>query len=604
MTAAIAHRGPDDGGTWFDPDAGIALGHRRLSILDLSVLGHQPMHSADGRWVIIFNGEIYNFRELRDELEAAGDRFRGHSDTEVMLAAFSRWGLAPAARRMAGMFAFAAWDRGERRLHLVRDRFGEKPLYYGWMGGCFLFGSELKALKAHPRFRGEVDRGALALYTRHNYIPAPLSIYRDIHKLLPGHIATVHPDGEVALAPYWELAEAVAEGIRNPLDGPDDRLVDAVESRLRATIREEMVADVPLGALLSGGIDSTAVVALMQEESRRPVHTFTIGFHEQGFNEAEHAKAVARHLGTDHTELYLTPKQALDVVPRLPAMYDEPFADSSQIPTFLVSQLARGHVTVALTGDGGDEMFGGYGRYAETRRVWRRHARVPGGVRKVTGAVLRPIAAATGRLELTSQVLQLNSPLEAYELLMSAWTRPDHLVIDGQEPPHRRLGALDVPRALALEQQLMFLDSGNYLPDDVLVKVDRASMAVSLETRAPLLDHRLAELAWRLPFHAKVRGNTTKWVLREIVHRHVPRELVDRPKAGFSVPVGAWVRGPLRDWARSLTQPARLKAQGYFDPVTVGRLVAAVERGPRGRESRLWLILMFQAWLEAEGGTS
>ncbi len=600
MTTAIAHRGPDDTGAWLDPDAGVALGHRRLSILDLSPEGHQPMRSNSGRYVMVFNGEIYNFAGLRQELEAREHRFRGHSDTEVMLAAFEDWGLLEATRRMAGQFAFAVWDRETRTLHLARDRFGEKPLYCGWSGGVFLFGSELKALRAHPALQADIDRDALALYARHNSIPAPFTIYKGITKLLPGHVATIRPDGQVSLAAYWSLADAVAAGQRAPLVGTDDELVTAVETRLRETIGEEMVADVPLGALLSGGIDSTAVVALMQRQSSRPVLTFTIGFHEPGFNEAEHAKAVAAHLGTDHTELYVTPEEARQVIPRLPAMYDEPFADASQIPTFLVSELARRHVTVALSGDGGDEIFGGYARYAEGRNAWERLSRVPSGLRAAAGAALQPVAERTGRLRLTSRLLQQGTAIGLYEQLMSQWNDPAKLVRGGTEPSWRRLPEAALPEGLSLTEQFMYLDSLNYLPDDVLVKVDRASMAVSLETRAPMLDHRVAELAWRLPFTARVRDGVTKWVLREIVYRHVPRDLVDRPKRGFSVPVGAWVRGPLREWARSLTDRRRIEQEGFFSATAVQRLHDRVERGTEPRVAQLWVVLMFQAWLEAQ----
>ena len=599
MTNAVAHRGPDDTGAWLDPEAGVALGHRRLSILDLSVEGHQPMRSRDGRYLIVFNGEIYNFAELRRDLEAQGHAFRGHSDTEVMLAAFVAWGVVPAVQRMAGQFAFALWDRQAHLLHLVRDRFGEKPLYYGRVGQTLLFGSELKALRAHPDFSAEIDRDALALYARHNYVPAPFSIYRGISKLLPGHIATVNVAGDIAVEPYWQLADAVAAGQRDPLRGSDAELVSAMECRLSATIGEEMVADVPLGALLSGGIDSTAVVALMQQQSRRPVLTFTIGFDEKGFNEAEHAKAVATHLGTEHNELYLRADQARDVVPLLPAMFDEPFADSSQIPTFLVSRMARRHVTVALSGDGGDEMFAGYGRYAQARDLWKNTSRIPGALRSAAGAMLAPVAAGTGRFEVTSQLLRQPSALHAYELLVSQWSRPSRLVLGGTEPRSRRLPSAQLPKGLRFVEQMMFLDSLNYLPDDIMVKVDRASMAVSLETRAPMLDHRVAELAWRLPFDTKVRGEVTKWVLRQIVYRHVPRELVDRPKSGFAVPLAEWIRGPLREWARALTEPKRLAREGYLDPAVVNRLHDRVEAGQQHRVPQLWVVLMFQAWLTA-----
>ena len=597
MTDALAHRGPDDAGAWVDPEAGVALGHRRLSILDLSALGHQPMGSDDGRYQMVFNGEIYNFAELRRDLEARGHVFRGHSDTEVMLAAFVAWGIVPSVQRMAGMFVFALWDRHARLLHLARDRFGEKPLYFGRAGRTLLFGSELKALRAHPDFVADVDRDALALYARHNYIPAPLSIYRGIGKLRPGHIATINEAGAVAVEPYWQLAEAVAEGRRSQLTGTDEELVSAMEARLSTVIGEEMVADVPLGALLSGGIDSTAVVALMQKQSRRPVLTFTIGFDEAGFNEAEHAKAVARHLGTEHNELYLRADQARDVIPLLPAIYDEPFADASQIPTYLVSHMARQHVTVALSGDGGDEMFGGYSRYAQARELWGSTSRIPGALRSLAGAALAPVAAQTGRFEITSQLLRQPTDLAAYELLMSQWSRPSRLVLGGTEVAELKLANIRLPHGLGFVEQMMYADSLNYLPDDIMVKVDRAAMAVSLETRAPLLDHRVAELAWRLPFHAKVRGEVTKWVLREIVYRHVPRALVDRPKSGFAVPLADWIRGPLRDWARALTDPSLLRRQGFLDAAVVNQLHARVEAGQQHRVHQLWVVLMFQAWL-------
>ena len=597
MTDAVAHRGPDDAGAWLDPEAGVALGHRRLSILDLSIEGHQPMQSHDGRYQMVFNGEIYNFADIRRDLEERGHTFRGHSDTEVMLQAFVVWGVEPSVRRLAGMFAFALWDREKRLLHLVRDRLGEKPLYYGRVGPTLFFGSELKALCAHPGFSAEIDRDALALYARHNYVPAPLTIYRGISKLEPGHIATINAAGDVSAVAYWRLADAVEAGQRDPLTGSDDELVSAVEQRLASTIAEEMVADVPLGALLSGGIDSTVVVALMQRHSSRPVHTFTIGFDQAGFNEAVHAKAVARHLGTAHEELYLRADQARDVIPLLPTMYDEPFADASQIPTFLVSQMARRHVTVALSGDGGDEMFGGYARYAQARKLWDKASRVPASLRSLAGAALSPVASRTGRFDVTSQLLQQHTPLAAYELLVSQWNRPSRLVLGGTESAALKLSAARVPAGLGYVEQMMYLDSLNYLPDDIMVKVDRASMAVSLETRAPMLDHRVVELAWRLPFNTKVRGGVTKWVLKEIVYRHVPRELVDRPKSGFAVPLADWIRGPLRGWARDLTNPERLAREGYFDPGVVNRLHDRVEAGQAHRVHQLWVVLMFQAWL-------
>jgi asparagine synthase (glutamine-hydrolysing) len=622
MALAVRHRGPDDMGTWCDGDAGIAFGHRRLSILDLSPLGHQPMLSANGRWVLAFNGEIYNCAELRTPLERAGVRFRGHSDTEILLEGIACWGLEATLQRAVGMFAIAAWNRESRTLHLARDRFGEKPLYYGWMGGTFLFASELKSMRVHPAWRGNVDRGALALYLRHNCVPAPFSIYEGIRKLLPGHVATLGGPGEPAIAPYWSLEDAVAAGARDPLQGSDDELVALTEERLRRTIAEQMVADVPLGALLSGGIDSTLVVALMQAQSARSIRTFTIGFHEAGFNEAEHAMAVARHLGTEHTELYVTPQQALDVIPRLPTLYDEPFGDSSQVPTFLVAQLARQHVTVALSGDGGDEMFGGYSRYFLGERIWRRMSGVPRALRQAGAAAIRSLPPpawqrvfdvvqsaipprhrvphAGDRMHKLAGVFQAESGLEMYRLLVSHWHQPDALVVDGTEPESRHAVVARRLAGATLIERMMFTDAQTYLPDDIMVKVDRATMAVSLESRAPFLDHRVAGLAWRLPLAVKVRDGVGKWVLREVLHRHVPRELVERPKMGFGVPIDRWLRGPLREWAAALLAPERLRREGFLRPGPVTDKWVEHQSGRRNWQYHLWDVLMFQAWLEAE----
>ena len=620
MTRCVAHRGPDDTGTWIDPSAGIALGHRRLSILDLSPEGHQPMVSRDGRWVIIYNGETYNFAELRHELLGAGESFRGHSDTEVLLAAIERWGLVAAVTRFAGQFAFALWDRKERRLHLVRDRLGEKPLYYGWQGRTFLFGSELKSLRSHPAFVPEVDRDALTLYLRFNCVPAPKSIYRGISKLPPASIATIAPDGRVDIERYWRLEQVVARGTAGPLEGSDTELVDQLDRCLRTVVREEMVADVPLGAFLSGGIDSSTIVALMQAESPRPVRTFTIGFHEDGYNEAEHAKAVARHLGTDHTELYVTAEQAREVIPRLPSIYDEPFADSSQIPTFLVSQMARAHVTVALSGDGGDESFGGYNRYFLGQRIWRRLGAVPvplrqGMARMIHGvspdswgamigaaqSLLPPgarVAHPGDRMHKLADIFASRSMVDMHRGLVSHWKAPAALVVGGAEPPT----LLDEPvpglDGLGEVERMMYWDARTYLPDDILVKVDRASMAVSLEVRAPFLDHRVVELAWRLPLRAKLRDGQGKWAIRQLLARHVPAALVERPKMGFGIPIDHWLRGPLRDWAGDLLDADRLRREGYLRPEAIQEKWREHQAGTRNWQYLLWDVLMFQAWLD------
>ena len=626
MTDVIAHRGPDDEGAWCDGAQGIALGFRRLSILDLSPLGHQPMASANDRFQIAFNGEIYNHLELRADLEAAGERFRGHSDTEVLLAAIVRWGLERTIARCAGMFAIALWDREANAMSLVRDRFGEKPLYYAQIGGTLLFGSELKALRRHPVWRGTIDRNALALYFRHNYMPAPYTIYEGVRKVVPGTIVRI--GGAPAVDPrttvYWSSREAALAGMADPLAGDDSEILDGLESVLRHTIRQEMVADVPLGAFLSGGIDSSLVVALMQSESSRPVRTFTIGFHEKQFNEAEHARSVARHVGTDHTEAYVSPEEARAVIPRLPTLYDEPFADSSQIPTFLVAQLARRHVTVSLSGDGGDELFAGYGRYAALDRTWGRLSRLPSALRGslgrgafrmadgrfaagmqrggalLPGRVRRALAPAS--LRRVGQVLGATSPEMLYREMISYWPRPSDLVLGATEPESVLSGSRHWASLGDVMNRAMYLDTVSYLPDDILVKVDRATMGVSLESRAPLIDHRVAEFAWRIPHRLKVRDGQQKWILRQLLYRHVPSSLIDRPKMGFGVPVAEWLRGALREWAEALLEPDRLQREGLLDP----QLVTSTWRehmAGRDRSGPLWGILMLQAWLEVETGS-
>ncbi|MFN7930705.1 MAG: asparagine synthase (glutamine-hydrolyzing) [Blastocatellia bacterium] len=621
MGAALVHRGPDDGGIWFDAELGIGLAQRRLSIVDLSPEGHQPMLSADGRYVVVFNGEIYNFGALRADLERLGHSFRGHSDTEVMLAAICEWGLEAALKRFVGMYAFALWDRREATLHLVRDRVGEKPLYYGWVGDVFLFGSELKALRAHPAWRGEIDRQALALFMRHSYIPTPYSIYKNIFKLVPGTILSLsakNPAGKVTT--YWSAKEAAETGLRDLFRGSDEEALQLLEEKLRAAIAGQMVADVPLGAFLSGGIDSSLVVALMQAQSATPVKTFTIGFHEAGYNEAEFAKAVAVHLGTEHTELYVTPREAMEVIPRLPQLYDEPFADASQVPTFLVSQLTRRKVTVSLSGDGGDELFGGYNRYFWGRNIWNKVGWMPRELRKIAAASITTVSPATwdaafqglspvlpatfkqripgDKLHKLAEVLAVEHPEAMYRNLVSSWKSPVEVVLNAQEPETiltNKQQWADLPDFVL---RMMFLDLVTYLPDDILVKVDRAAMGVSLETRVPYLDHRVVEFAWRLPLSLKIRHGKGKWLLRQLLYKYVPQELIERPKAGFGIPIGDWLRGPLREWAAALLEEKRLQQEGFFDSAVIRVKWDEHQSGHRNWQYYLWPVLMFQAWLE------
>lgn len=629
MADSIRHRGPDDAGVWLDQQAGIGLAFRRLSILDLSSAGHQPMASASDRFVITFNGEIYNHLEMRRELDGAqpGLQWRGHSDTETLLAAFEAWGIASTLKKTAGMFAIAVWDQRERTLTLARDRMGEKPLYYGWHGKVFLFGSELKALRAHPDFRGDINRDAIALQMRHCAIPAPHSIYQGIFKLLPGTSLTLTLDGKAAAtgqlpAPvaYWRLADAVRAGIAQPFNGTDADAVAELARVLRDSVRGQMLADVPLGAFLSGGVDSSLVVALMQAQSSQPVRTFTIGFDAADYNEAHHAKAVAQHLGTRHTELYVSAAAAQAVIPLLPQMYDEPFSDSSQIPTYLVAQMTRRDVTVALSGDGGDELFGGYNRHVLVPALWRRLGWLPVSLRKIAAATIRTLSpAAWNRLfaglaairpghpgtqragdkaHKLAEVIDAASPQEIYVRLVSEWKNPAGLVLGATEPPTLLSDPANWNMTPLTEDSMMFLDAMTYLPDDILTKVDRASMNVSLEGRMPLLDHRVVELAWRLPLRMKIRHGQGKWALRQVLYQHVPKALIERPKMGFGVPLDAWLRGPLRSWAEGLLDPARLKREGYFAPELVQEKWREHLSGKRNWQYHLWDVLVFQAWLE------
>lgn len=640
MAGAIRHRGPDDAGLWRDPTHPVCLVHRRLSIVDLSPAGHQPMASEGGRFVLTFNGEMYNHAQLRAELEAAGaaPAWRGHSDTETLLAAFMHWGVEAALARAVGMFAIALWDRRDKTLHLARDRFGEKPLYYGWVAGDFVFGSELKALRALPGFANPVSRGALTQYFRFMYVPAPRSIFEGIYKLEPGCVLSVsgaapaRPPADPLRAPgsyetltmrrWWSLAEAVEAGARN-LITDEQEAVEALAARMQEAVRLQSLADVPLGAFLSGGVDSSTVVALMQQQAWRPVKTFTIGFEEAGFDESPHALAVARHLGTDHSALMVTAQETRAVIPLLPSMYDEPFADSSQVPTHLVCRAARQQVTVALSGDGGDELFGGYNRYFWGPRVWDRLSWLPYPMRRGLGAFIRGVPTggwnAVGTVinqlqprnqrlarvgdkahKLAARLHGVRTMQDLYVSLVSEWQSPATVVAGAPpEPPSALADPLPLAGMGDDRLRMMYWDGVSYLPDDILCKVDRAAMAVSLETRVPLLDHRVAEVAWRLPLDMKIRGQLGKWALRQVLYRHVPRELIERPKAGFAIPVGQWMSGPLRGWAEDLIDPARLEREGYLDPGAVRQVWRQHLAGSHEWTARLWSVLMFQSWLEA-----
>lgn len=628
MTDAIRHRGPDDEGAWIDPAPGIALGFRRLAIIDLTPTGRQPMISASGRHVIVFNGEIYNFQELRRELTARGISFRGRSDTEVLLEALESWGLRRTLERCNGMFAFALWDREERVLHLARDRAGEKPLYFGWSGGTLLFGSELKALRVHPDFQGEIDRNALALYLRRGYVPGPYSIYRGIQKLRPGTWLTVRPDRFGAGAvptPYWSPRDVAEQAAADPFRGSADDAVEALHELLTDAVKLRMEADVPLGAFLSGGLDSSTIVALMQANSSRPVRTFTIGFREERHDEARYAAAIARHLGTEHTEQYLTPADALAVIPRLPVLYDEPFADTSQIPTFLVAELTRRHVTVSLSGDAGDELFGGYRRHRLGPAIWRAIKWIPLPVRRGLGTLLAPPLTARGgvlgaslsrithtltgkrnlveRARQAAEILPLESPIALYHYMMSFWKHPDILLHDAHELLVPATDPARWPNLGARPAQIMmYLDTVAWLPDDILVKLDRATMGESLEARIPLLDHRVIEFAWRLPLGIRLRGKGSKWPLRQVLKRYVPLQLVDRPKRGFHMPVAEWLRGPLRDWAEGLLDERRLR-DSALDPRPVREKWAEHLTGTTRWDYHLWTVLMYSAWVDSAAQT-
>jgi asparagine synthase (glutamine-hydrolysing) len=635
MSDTLIHRGPDDGGYWYDAEQRFGVGHRRLAIVDLSPAGHQPMVSISGRYVIALNGEVYNHLALRAELESIPSsplfssreilEWKGHSDTETLLAGFEAWGIEATLKKIVGMFAIALWDRKEKVLTLARDRMGEKPLYYGFQNRTFIFGSELKALKVHPDFLGEIDRDVICLYLRHCYIPAPYSIYKGIKKLLPGTYLQLQFAHEFsvlkAIEPkaYWDLSEIVAKGQATRFEGGDEDAIVALDAQLRQSIGLQMMADVPLGAFLSGGVDSSTVVALMQAQSMRPVKTFSIGFDEAGFNEAEYAKAVAQQLGTEHTDLYVSSAEAMQVIPLLGRMYDEPFADSSQIPTYLVSKMAKQHVTVALSGDAGDELFSGYNHYM-LADSWQRIEYIPFGVRKLLGRSISSVSQANWKAffhkasnliqvpenmserisNLSMRLMNVDGVNALYHDISSQIDCPEKIVIGAKEPTTRLTEMGGNVLFSDVKNQMMYIDSMMYLPDDILVKVDRAAMANSLETRVPLLDHRLVELAWRLPMSMKMREGKTKWILRQVLYRYVPQHLIERPKAGFSIPLGDWLRGPLREWAEVLLNMSRLKQEGYFDAIYIREKWQAYLGGTDTYKLFLWNVLMFQVWLEEQ----
>ena len=613
MTSVLSHRGPDSSGIWISVEGNVQLGHQRLAVLDLSDAGHQPMHSSCSRYCISYNGEIYNANDIRNELQVNGITFRGTSDTEVVLEACARYGIVHAVQKFVGMFAFAIWDNQKKDLYLVRDRLGIKPLYWGRFGDLFLFASELKSLRRHPGWTVAIDRSALSTYIRYGYISAPQTIYQGIYKLEPGMMLKLTPGGTPDIQPYWKMGDAILNGMHNRFTGEDEDIILTTEKILNEVITSRMISDVPLGAFLSGGIDSTTVVAMMQHNSTRPVRTFSIGFHEQGYNEAEHARKIADYLGTDHTEFYVTPEDAINVIPSLQSIYDEPFADSSQIPTYLVSSLTREHVTVALSGDGGDEVFAGYNRYIFAKNLvnrldwltpagrkfihyiiynfppkfWTRlHSYLPG---------LRNIPQLGNKLYKFADILDLEKS-DIYGKLTSQWFRPDEILIDGNKYFHERIVEKDLPIIETLIERMQYEDFTGYLPDDILTKVDRASMAVSLEVRVPLLDHRLVEHAWSLPLSMKIRNGKNKWILRQILNRYVPEHLVDRPKMGFGIPLDSWLRGPLREWAETLLDKNILNTQGFFNADAVHKKWNEHQSGDRNWQYQIWNILMFQAW--------
>jgi len=635
MSSTLTHRGPDDAGTWINEESGIAFGHQRLSIVDLSSVGHQPMMSPCGRFSVIFNGEIYNHLQLRDKLNASAYKqsWKGHSDTETLVSAFSQWGIEKTLEQLVGMFAIAVWDIRIKKLYLIRDRFGEKPLYYGWSNNTFLFGSELKALRSYKGFNNEIDRNVLSLYMQYMYVPSPYSIFKDVYKLDPGCILEIDDSGKVQppeqitssvfnakgiSIKQWYSLSKIAKNSQNNLIEDENEAIELLEKTLLESVQSQLISDVPLGAFLSGGIDSSVIVSLMQKVSKNPVKTFTIGFEESAFNEAIYAKDVAKHLGTDHHELYITASDAIEVIPSLPTLYDEPFADSSQIPTYLVSQLAHQSVTVSLSGDAGDELFGGYNRYLWGSRVWNKVKWIPPNLRSIVGGVIQKLPVSEwdklghslpNKYRVSSmgdkahrmahRLKTVKNLDDMYHSLVTEGYREESLVINDGLVLETKLDNYNIISSISeSEQRMMLWDSLTYLPDDILTKVDRAAMGVSLETRIPFLDHRVAELAWRLPLEMKIKNGEGKWPVRQVLYKYVPRELIERPKAGFAVPVGQWIRGPLREWASDLLDETRIQREGYFNPKLVKELWEQHLSGRHDWTPRLWAILMFQAWLD------
>ena len=636
MSKTLLHRGPDDSGVWVDEENGIALGHQRLSILDLSSAGHQPMASPCGDFVVIFNGELYNNLQLRKKLNNSKYKqsWKGHSDTETLVSAFSQWGINKTLDQLIGMFAIAVWDVKTKELCIIRDRLGEKPLYYGWSNDVFLFGSELKALRSYKGFNNAISRNVLSLYMKYMYVPSPYSIFENIYKLDPGSILRIDCNGRTksldkitssvfnckgfSIKPWYSLSDVAKKNQSDPIRN-EHEAIGLFEKTLLDSIKSQMISDVPLGAFLSGGIDSSIIVALMSKISKGPIKTFTIGFEESAFNEAVYAKEVAKHLGTEHYELYVKESDAFGVIESLPTLYDEPFADSSQIPTYLLSKLARQHVKVALSGDAGDELFGGYNRYIWGPSIWNRLKWLPPNVRQIFGSTLQKIPAFAlnivphllpNKYRVTSigdkvyrvahRLKNINDIDEMYYSLVVDNYNGENIVNNSNNPILKtKLDDLTVISGInEAEHRMMLLDALTYLPDDILTKVDRASMGVGLEVRVPFLDRRVVELAWRVPLSMKIKNSQGKWLVRQVLYKYVPKRLIERPKAGFAMPVGQWIRGPMREWANALLNDSRIQHEGYFNHIMVSSMWREHLNGSHDWSSRLWAILMFQSWLD------